>query len=202
MLVDQVSYGRDLHAHAEEEVLFPAMLEAGMSEQVQDGHDEHQQAKERLLVLDHADPESRQVEQALLELIAGLRRHIGKEEREHLPELRRAVGADEMGRLGERFLAAKRSALRQPHPATPSSGARRRLAQTSAAVVDKVRDQASGRSNTLGTDASGLLDPQAQRVLDTFSSCNHCRTRSSRPSMPASSQLWPTQFRKFSGKTE
>ncbi|MBM0237004.1 hemerythrin domain-containing protein [Micromonospora sp. ATA32] len=99
-LIDQVSYGRALHAYAEE-VLYPALVEVGAAADAQEGRDEHQAAKELLVQLDHADPGSRAFERALIKLIGGVRHHIEKEEREFLPALRRAVGAEEMGRLGE-----------------------------------------------------------------------------------------------------
>jgi acetyl esterase len=169
LLADQVSYGRALHADAEEEVLYPAMVEAGQSAKVQEGRDEHQQAKEMLVVLNHARPGTKDFEQSLIKLIASVRRHINKEENEFLPELRRAVGAEEMGRLGERFIAAKGAAPSRAHRKSQRSRIARRLGQAGSGVLDKVRDKASGSSNMLATDASGLLDPQAQQLLDTFS---------------------------------
>jgi acetyl esterase len=168
-LIDQVSYGRALHAYAEEEVLYPALVEVGAAADAQEGRDEHQAAKELLVQLDHADPGSRAFERALIKLIGGVRHHIEKEEREFLPALRRAVGAEEMGRLGERFIVAKRSAPAHAHPAVPPTGRRRTLMHAGFTLMDKVRDRASGRSKVLSTDASGLLDPQAQRIVDTLS---------------------------------
>jgi acetyl esterase len=169
LLADQVSYGRALHADAEEEVLYPAMVEAGQPAKVQEGRDEHQQAKEMLVLLDHTSPGTKDFEESLVKLIASVRRHMDKEEREFLPALRRAVGAEEMGRLGERFIAAKGTAPSRAHRQSRGSRVVRRLGQAGSAALDKVRDKASGRSNMLATDASGLLDPQAQRLLDTFS---------------------------------
>ncbi|MFD0784350.1 alpha/beta hydrolase fold domain-containing protein [Micromonospora avicenniae] len=169
MLVDQVSYGRALHAHAEEEVLYPALAEIGVAADAEEGLDEHQALKRLLVLLDHADPGSRKFERALNKLIGGIRHHIEKEEREFLPALRQAVGAEEMGRLGERYLAAKRSAPARSHPTVPPTGRRRRLMRVAAGFMDKVRDRVSGRSNVLSTDASWLLDHQAQRILDTWS---------------------------------
>ncbi|MCT2282317.1 alpha/beta hydrolase fold domain-containing protein [Micromonospora chalcea] len=167
-LVDQVSYGRTLHAHAEEEVLYPALAEIGAAD-AEEGRDEHQALKRLLVLLDHADPGSHEFERALNKLIGGVRHHVDKEEREFLPALRRAVGAEEMGRLGERYLAAKRSVPARSHPTVPPTGRRRRLMHVAAGLMDKVRDRASGRSNVLSTDASCLLDTQAQRILDTWS---------------------------------
>ncbi|MGH3792790.1 MAG: alpha/beta hydrolase [Pseudonocardiaceae bacterium] len=75
-------------------------------------------------------------------LIAAIRHHVAEEEQEHLPQFRQAAGPERMAELSREFLAAK--------------------------LVDKIRDKASGRQKRLATDPSGVLDPQAQRILDTF----------------------------------
>ena len=74
-----------------------------------------------------------------------------------------------MAELGEKFIAAKRTAPTYSHPNAPASGIGHAVLDAGAALVDKLRDKTSGRVLGLATDASGLLDPQAQRILDAFS---------------------------------
>lgn len=169
VLVDQIAFELAIHADAEERVLYPAMVEAGEKQEAQEGRDEHQEAKDLLVTLDNTDPGEPQFEQALTALMADIRHHVTEEENEVLPQFRQAVGAEKMAELGKEFLAAKRSAPTYAHPSAPSSGIGHTLLDPGAALVDKVRDKASGRKKGLATDPSGLLDPQAQRLLDTFS---------------------------------
>jgi acetyl esterase len=168
VLTDQVIFNLALHADAEERVLYPEMASAGETDEAAEGRDEHQAAKQQLVVLDRSDPGDPEFEQALTTLIADIRHHVSEEEGQFLPTFRQAVGAETMARLGGQFLAAKRAAPSRAHPKAPSSGTGHKLADPAAAVADKARDKMSGRTKHLATDASGLLDPQAQRILDAF----------------------------------
>ncbi|MGQ5262516.1 alpha/beta hydrolase fold domain-containing protein [Micromonospora sp. ZYX-F-536] len=167
-LADQVGFNLALHADAEERTLYPQMADAGEADDARHARDEHHAAKEQLIVLDRAEPGSGEFERALTTLMADIREHVAEEEGEFLPEFRRAVGAQVMARLGGEFLAAKRAAPTRAHPNAPSSGTGHKLADPAAVLLDKGRDRVSGRDRRLATDASGLLDPQAQRLLDAF----------------------------------
>jgi acetyl esterase len=169
VLVDQVAFELALHADAEERVLYPAMVELGQSSASDEGRDEHQEAKELLVTLNNTEPGEREFEDALARLIGAIRHHVQEEEAEVLPRFREAAGPERMAQLGKEFLAAKRAAPTYAHPNAPSSGMGHKLLDAGAKIVDKVRDMASGRIKHLATDASGSLDPQAQRILDAFS---------------------------------
>lgn len=168
VLVDQIAFALALHADAEERVLYPAMAEAGETRESREGRDEHLQAKELLVTLTNTEPHEPEFEEALSRLIPSIRHHVAEEESEFLPRFRAAVGAPRMAELGREFLAAKRAAPTYAHPNAPSSASGHKLLDAGARAVDMVRDKASGRSKHLATDPSGMLDPQAQRVLDAF----------------------------------
>jgi acetyl esterase len=167
-LVDQVAFELALHADAEERVLYPTMADAGEAHDAEDARHDHQEVKELLVTLQNTDPGDDRFEDALDNLIGSVRRHVAEEEGEFLPQLRASVGAERMAELGKEFLAAKRAAPTYAHPNAPSSDTGHKLLDAGAKAVDKVRDKASGRLKHLATDPSGLLDAQAQRIIDAF----------------------------------
>ena len=170
VLVDQIAFELALHADAEERVLYPALAEVGMEEGSDEARAEHDEAKGLLVTLDRGDPGEPEFEEALTTLMAEIRHHVQEEEGQLLPAFRDAVGASKMAELGKEFLAAKRKAPTRAHPHAPSSGTGHKLADAGAALLDSARDKASGRTKELATDPSGLLDPQAQAVVDALSS--------------------------------
>ena len=99
-----------------------------------------------------------------------MRHHVHDEEDEELPEFRSKAGAERMAELGRQFLAAKRQAPTRPHPHAPDEGVAERIAGMLAKPLDHVRDLLSGRQKETVTDASGLLDPEAQAIVDAHSS--------------------------------
>jgi acetyl esterase/lipase len=170
VLVDQISLELALHAFAEETVLYPIWPEIGMQDEHEDAEHEHQEIKELLVVLGRTEPGQPEFEEALGKLISLVRHHVDDEENEELPEFRSKAGADRMAQLGREFLAAKRQAPTRPHPHAPDEGIAERIAGMLAKPLDMVRDMLSGKQKTMATDASGLLDPQAQAIVDAHSS--------------------------------
>lgn len=168
VLVDQVAFQLALHADAEERTLYPAMRAVGDEDGARHARGEHQEMKQLLVTLQDGDPGDGDFEAALTRLIAAVREHVTEEEGVHLPRFRTKAGPARMTELGEEFLAAKRAAPTYAHPHAPASRTGHRLLDTGAKLVDAVRDKASGRTQHLATDPSGLLDPQAQRIVDAF----------------------------------
>ncbi len=167
VLANQVVFELSLHADAEERIVYPAMAEAG--EDPQHRIDVHQGMKELLVILNDNEPGDPEFEDALARLIAEVRHHVAEEEGTFLPRFRQLVGPVKMRQLGRQFLAAKRSAPTYAHPNAPSGKLGHLIADPLAALTDRIRDRLSGRQIMLATDPSGVLDPQAQRILDTFS---------------------------------
>jgi acetyl esterase/lipase len=133
---------------------------------VKEALDEHRTMKDALVVLDRGEPGDTKFEDALRTLIAEVRHHIPEEESEHLPRLREAVGDEQMAELGKAFLKAELHAPTRPHPHSPSNP----VVATPAALVDKVRDKVSDRDDAAAIDASGLLEAQAQAVVEAHAS--------------------------------
>ncbi|MGX5654692.1 alpha/beta hydrolase fold domain-containing protein [Geodermatophilus nigrescens] len=170
VLVDQVTFELALHAFAEETVLYPIWPGIGMTDEHDDAEHEHQQIKELLVTLGRTEPGQPEFEQALSQLMQVTRHHVHDEEDEELPEFRSKAGPERMAQLGEEFLAAKRMAPTRPHPHAPSEGVAERIAGMLAKPLDHVRDLMSGRQEEMGTDPSGVLNPQAQAIVDAYAS--------------------------------
>ncbi|MGY1858122.1 alpha/beta hydrolase fold domain-containing protein [Modestobacter sp. SYSU DS0290] len=170
VLVDQISFELAAHAFAEEVVLYPIWPEIGMTDEHDDAEHEHQQIKELLVVLGRTEPGQPEFEEAVGQLISVVRHHVDDEENEELPEFRAKAGAQRMAELGEEFLTNKRMAPTRPHPHAPDEGIAEKIAGMLAKPLDHVRDMLSGRQKELATDASGLLNPQAQAIVDAHSS--------------------------------
>ena len=170
LLVDQIGFELALHAYAEETVMYPLWRELGMDEFDADAREEHGDIKELLVTLDKTEPGEPDFEKALAELISVTRHHVEDEEGEELPAFRAKVGAERMGELGKQFLAAKRQAPTGPHPHAPDEGRIEKVAGALAKPLDAAKAAATGKKKRLATDGSGLLDPQAQAILDALSS--------------------------------
>ncbi|GAB2597741.1 alpha/beta hydrolase fold domain-containing protein [Kribbella endophytica] len=168
ILADQVCFQVALHADAEERTFYPELKRLGRDDDAEELIAEHAEVKKLVKTVEQSTPGDPEFEDALAAIIKDIREHAHEEETIFLPMIREGAGPERMAELGEEFLAAKRTAPTYSHPAAPSSGLGHKLADAGAAVIDKLRDKASGRIHVLGTDASGLLDPQAQRLVDTF----------------------------------
>ncbi|MGI8536031.1 MAG: alpha/beta hydrolase fold domain-containing protein [Mycobacteriales bacterium] len=170
VLVDQIGFELALHAFAEETVLYPLWLELGMEAENEDARQEHQKLKELLVTPDKNEPGEPEFEQALTELIAQTRHHVQDEEQDELPQFREKVGAERMAELGKEFLAAKRKAPTAAHPHAPDGGGKEKLLGALTKPLDQLKAKSSGKKDELATDGSGILDPQAQAIVDAFSS--------------------------------
>lgn len=169
VLLAQISYELALHAFAEETVLYPVWNEIGLPGQKSRALAEHQAIKELLVMIDDAEADSPAFEHALAEVITETRFHIAEEESRYLPQIRRAVGRLRMAELGKAFLAAKRRAPPAPHPRAPDEGIAAKLVGAFTRPIDRMRARARGTHKQLATDASGMLHPQAQAILDAYS---------------------------------
>ncbi|MGY1750827.1 alpha/beta hydrolase fold domain-containing protein [Modestobacter sp. SYSU DS0511] len=170
VLVDQISFELAAHAFSEEVVLYPIWPEIGMTDEHDDAEHEHQQIKELLVTLGRTQPGEPEFEEAVTQLISVVRHHVDDEENDELPQFRAKAGPQRMAELGEKFLTNKRMAPTRPHPHAPDEGIAEKIAGMLAKPLDHVRDMLSGRQKELATDASGLLNPQAQAIVDAHSS--------------------------------
>jgi hemerythrin superfamily protein len=146
-LVEVVIRELSIHAAIEETVLYPEISEAvpGGKELVEEGLEEHQDAKEALNELDGMDPEDQAFEAKVRSLIGDVRHHVEEEENEILPKLDAALSEERLQDLGTRLEKAKAGAPTRPHPLAPTTPPANLVAGPAAGVVDRVRDAATGR---------------------------------------------------------
>ncbi|MBB4689085.1 hemerythrin domain-containing protein [Amycolatopsis jiangsuensis] len=135
------------HSVAEEQYMYPAArkyLDDGDS--IADHEvEEHAEAEKLMKQLERKEPGDPEFEPLLRKLIGDIRHHIEDEEGDLLPQLRKACSPEELHRLGEQVLAAKKIAPTRPHPAAPNKPPANLVLGPGAAFVDKIRDTLSGR---------------------------------------------------------
>lgn len=109
------------HSRAEESEVYPAARSAGGQEDVEHSQEEHLAADKLAEHLTSLDPESDEFGEVLDELIEAVTHHLEEEEQDVLPHMRERMDADELTRLGERFLTVRAEHLGdQPDDMTKS----------------------------------------------------------------------------------
>lgn len=86
-----------------------------------------------------------------------------------LPLLAHTLTKDELLRLARKFRTAELSAPTRNHRSF-GSGSTQNIFDWIMAPLDMARDLSAGRSSRTFTDASGLLDPDVQELVDIFAS--------------------------------
>lgn len=144
------------HEAIEEQIFWPAVRAA-----LSDGDaladraiEQEQEGKKLLQRLEDGVPGEADYHEALQDFVRAGREHIAYEQDVVWPLFEAAVSHDELVRLGEKLEAAKKIAPTRPHPDTPPSPAVLKTMGMATAVVDHVRDAASGRA------AENPPDPQ------------------------------------------
>jgi hemerythrin superfamily protein len=130
-----------VHAAIEEQILYPAMRRAldDGDAKVDEAIQEHQEMKEALADIERLGSSPAR-EAKLQKLMADVRHHVQEEEDELFPEMRSAVGEDELKKMGAAMAAAKKMAPTHPHPNAPSTPPGNIVAGAAAAVMDRVKD--------------------------------------------------------------
>jgi hemerythrin superfamily protein len=144
--VRQVTRELSIHAAIEEQIVYPVMRRSlpDGDAKVEEAIAEHQTVKETLAEIEHLGS-SAERDHKLGSLMAGVRHHVEEEESGLFPELRAAVGDEELRAMGEKLAAAKKLAPTHPHPHAPATPPGNIVAGAAAAVVDKARDAVSRR---------------------------------------------------------
>lgn len=93
------------HSWAEEERVYPAIVQADPPEQgeVYHGVEEHHEAEQLMHKLEEMDPTSAEFESTLEEFIEAVTHHVEEEETKILPALAESVGPDRLIELGAAF---------------------------------------------------------------------------------------------------
>lgn len=155
-MVENLIIAESQHEAIEEQFFWPMVRE-----KLDDGDEladraleQEQHGKQILQKLLDGEPGQPEYHDALQEFVNAGREHIRYEQQVVWPRVEAAVSLEEREQLGRRLESAKKMAATRPHPDTPPGGLAQKTMGTGAALVDHVRDAASGRS------AKNPPDPQ------------------------------------------
>jgi iron-sulfur cluster repair protein YtfE (RIC family) len=109
-VVTKIASELTLHAEVEEQIVYPAMREAGLDEIVDEAEQEHSRVKELVAQLEAMDATGDGVDAVLSELKAEVQHHVEEEESEGFPKFRDNVDQAELQALASRVQEAKQAA--------------------------------------------------------------------------------------------
>ena len=140
-ILGEVSHMLNMHAAAEEMVLYPVTRRT-----IQDRGDElaesslhdHQEVKELLDSLQGCDEQ--QMNRDFPRLIEAVQRHVREEETEVIPAMRSNLTQDQMITMGRAFRAAKSTAPTRPHPSAPNKPPMNFIAGSVTGIIDRMND--------------------------------------------------------------
>ncbi|KLI10045.1 hemerythrin domain-containing protein [Mycolicibacterium senegalense] len=155
-MVTNLVIAESQHEAIEEQLFWPMVRDVlDNGDELADEAIEQEEAGKQLLQrLEDGAPGEPEYHDALREFVKVGREHIEFEEEVVWPKFEAAVDREEREKLGAKLEQAKKMAPTRPHPDTPSSQAAQMTVGTAAAVVDHVRDAATGR------DEDNPPDPQ------------------------------------------
>ncbi|ODQ94896.1 hemerythrin domain-containing protein [Mycolicibacterium holsaticum] len=155
-MVTNLVIAESQHEAIEQQFFWPAVRDA-----LEDGDeladkavDQEQAGKELLQRLEDGKPGEQDYHQALQEFVKLGREHIRYEQQVVWPKFEAAVSREDREKLGDKLEAAKKVAPTRPHPDTPANPIVQKTMGMGAAMVDHIRDAASGR------EAENPPDPQ------------------------------------------
>jgi hemerythrin superfamily protein len=99
-----------VHAEVEEQIVYPAMREAGLDDIVSEAELEHRKVKDLVARLEGMDATSDEVDSLISELKGDVVHHVQEEERTAFPRFRDAVDPGELEVLGSQLEEAKERA--------------------------------------------------------------------------------------------
>lgn len=146
-LAERLVIEESKHEAAEEMYFWPSVRQSlpEGDELADEALRQEREGKGILEELRKAAPEDSQFETLIQSFALAGRDHIAFEEEQVWPKLRQALPPAEQAELGEKIQSAKDSGPTRPHPRAPDSPGALKTAGAAAALVDKVRDAATGR---------------------------------------------------------
>ena len=106
-VVTKIATELTIHAEVEEEIVYPAMRDAGLGELVDEAEGEHQTVKDLVARLEAMDASTGEVDPILEQLKADVQHHVQEEESEGFPQLRSKVDQGTLQTLADRVRDAK-----------------------------------------------------------------------------------------------
>jgi hemerythrin superfamily protein len=146
-LTDQVTIELVRHSVAEEVLVYPQVEDKVSAEEAEHARKEHAEAEQTLHRLEKLDADSPAFDDELATLMAEIRHHIEDEEGQMFNDMRQAIDADELRKLGTRVEAFKKVAPTRPHPNVSNEPLPRMAAGPAASLFDRMRDLATGRGS-------------------------------------------------------
>ncbi|OBI82830.1 hemerythrin domain-containing protein [Mycobacterium asiaticum] len=155
-MVNNLIIAESQHEAIEEQFFWPAVRRAlDDGDELADHAIAQEEAGKKLLQrLEDGRPGEPGYHEALKQFVIAGREHIMFEQDVVWPRFAAAVDHDELEVIGRRLETAKKVAPTRPHPNTPSDSITQKTMGMGAAVVDLVRDVATGR------EADNPPDPQ------------------------------------------
>jgi iron-sulfur cluster repair protein YtfE (RIC family) len=108
-VVTKIASELTLHAEVEEQIVYPAMREAGLGDIVEEAEQEHSKVKELVSQLETMDAATDNVDAVLAELKADVQHHVEEEESEGFPKFRDAVDQATLQDLATQVQQAKQA---------------------------------------------------------------------------------------------
>lgn len=146
-MVTNLVIAESQHEAVEEQFFWPAVRDAldNGDELADEAIAQEQEGKKLLQRLEDGQPGDPDYHDALQEFVKVGREHIMYEQDVVWPKFEAAVSTQELEKLGEKLEAAKKVAPTRPHPETPPNAMVQKTMGAGSAILDHVRDAASGR---------------------------------------------------------
>ncbi|MGR4068737.1 hemerythrin domain-containing protein [Billgrantia sp. C5P2] len=135
------------HAVAEEMYVYPVMEKRipGGEEEAEHDREEHDEIVQVMKQLEEADAAEPAFMDRVHKLDELLRHHAKDEEADQFPKLRQRISGEDLVELGRKVEKAKQLAPTRPHPSAPHSELFHKTVGPGVGMVDRLRDQLSGR---------------------------------------------------------
>jgi hemerythrin superfamily protein len=108
-VVAKIATELTLHTEVEEQVVYPAMRDAGLDDLVDEAEAEHQTVKSLLARLEPLDGTSADVDPVIAEIKANVQHHVQEEESDVFPKFRSATDQSTLDSLGDQVEKLKQS---------------------------------------------------------------------------------------------
>lgn len=139
-IADRIITELSIHAGIEESILYPRMRaaipRAGMD--VLEALEEHHVVKTTCAELETMNPRDERFAAKMQVLMENVTHHIGEEESDLFPQVRRAFSRSELRAMGDDLRAARQVVAKRPHPHAPDQPPGNVAAALVAAPVDEV----------------------------------------------------------------
>jgi iron-sulfur cluster repair protein YtfE (RIC family) len=99
-VVSKIASELKIHTEVEEQIVYPAMRDAGLDDLIDEAESEHQKVKDLVAQLERMDGTTAEVDPVVEQIKAGVQHHVQEEESEVFPKFRSSVDASELETLG------------------------------------------------------------------------------------------------------